>query len=78
MLHLYLSTSKYQLPNQYSLIMSIWKNTPTIEILNASGKGCLVEHVGIEFIEVGDDYLKARMPIDHRTTQPFGILHGGA
>lgn len=35
-------------------------------------------HIGLEFIEVGPDFLKARMPVDHRTTQPFGILHGGA
>ncbi len=35
-------------------------------------------HIGIEVMEVGDDYVKARMPVDHRTTQPFGILHGGA
>ena len=35
-------------------------------------------HIGFEFIEVGDDYLKAKLPVDHRTTQPFGILHGGA
>ncbi|MCB1532618.1 MAG: hotdog fold thioesterase [Alphaproteobacteria bacterium] len=35
-------------------------------------------HIGIEFLERGDDFLKARMPVDERTTQPFGILHGGA
>ncbi|MCB1721248.1 MAG: hotdog fold thioesterase [Alphaproteobacteria bacterium] len=35
-------------------------------------------HIGIEFTEVGEDYLKGRMPVDERTTQPFGILHGGA
>ena len=35
-------------------------------------------HIGMEFTEVGPDYLKARMPVDERTTQPFGILHGGA
>jgi 1,4-dihydroxy-2-naphthoyl-CoA hydrolase len=38
----------------------------------------MVEHIGIEFTEVGDDYLKARMPVDHRTRQPYGLLHGGA
>lgn len=42
------------------------------------GKGCLVEHLGIEFTEVGDDYLRAKMPVDARTHQPFGLLHGGA
>ena len=38
----------------------------------------MIEHLGIEFLEVGDDYVKARMPVDHRTIQPFGLLHGGA
>ena len=38
----------------------------------------MVEHLGIEFLETGDDYLKARMPVDHRTQQPMGLLHGGA
>ena len=36
------------------------------------------EHLGIEWTEIGDDYLKAKMPVDHRTMQPFGLLHGGA
>jgi uncharacterized protein (TIGR00369 family) len=38
----------------------------------------MVDHLGIEFLEVGDDYVKARMPVDRRTIQPFGLLHGGA
>jgi 1,4-dihydroxy-2-naphthoyl-CoA hydrolase len=38
----------------------------------------MVEHLGIEFIELGKDYIIARMPVDHRTHQPFGLLHGGA
>jgi uncharacterized protein (TIGR00369 family) len=38
----------------------------------------MVDHLGIEFLEVGDDYVKARMPVDRRTVQPFGLLHGGA
>ncbi|AQG79312.1 hotdog fold thioesterase [Spirosoma montaniterrae] len=38
----------------------------------------IVGHLGIEFIEAGEGYLIARMPVDHRTHQPFGILHGGA
>src|SRR5690606_16183233 len=36
------------------------------------------EQLGIEFTEVGDDFLRAKMPVDHRTRQPFGLLHGGA
>jgi len=38
----------------------------------------MVEHLGIKFIEIGPDYLKATMPVDHRTKQPMGLLHGGA
>ncbi len=38
----------------------------------------MVEHLGIEFLEIGSDYITARMPVDHRTQQPFGLLHGGA
>ena len=38
----------------------------------------MVNHIGIEFIELGDDFIKARMPVDHRTHQPMGLLHGGA
>ncbi|MCB0239451.1 MAG: hotdog fold thioesterase, partial [Anaerolineae bacterium] len=38
----------------------------------------MIEHLGIEFIELGDDFLRARMPVDRRTVQPAGLLHGGA
>ncbi|MCP5420676.1 MAG: hotdog fold thioesterase [Gammaproteobacteria bacterium] len=58
--------------------MSIWRVPFTLEQLNAGAAGTLVEHIGIEFLEIGDDYLRARMPVDHRTIQPAGILHGGA
>lgn len=50
----------------------------TPEGLNDFSKGCMVEHVGIKFTEVGTDYIKAEMPVSHKTTQPFGLLHGGA
>ncbi|MEZ4659618.1 MAG: hotdog fold thioesterase [Caldilineaceae bacterium] len=50
----------------------------TIEQLNQWSPGTLVEHLAIEFIERGDDFLRARMPVDARTVQPFGQLHGGA
>ncbi len=49
-----------------------------LESLNAFGKNTLPGHIGIEFTEIGDDFLIARMPVDSRTHQPFGILHGGA
>ncbi len=42
------------------------------------GKGNMGEHLGIEFLEIGEDYLLAKMPVDHRTKQPLGLLHGGA
>ncbi|MFP4097172.1 MAG: hotdog fold thioesterase [Alphaproteobacteria bacterium] len=38
----------------------------------------MAEHIGLELLEIGQDYLKGRMPVDYRTVQPFGILHGGA
>ena len=58
--------------------MSIWYAKPTLEALQQQAAGTLIEHLGIEFVEVGDDYLRARLPVDARTVQPFGILHGGA
>ncbi len=58
--------------------MSIWKTDPSIEALNDIGRSSLPGHLGIEFIEVGDDYIKAKMPVDKRTKQPMGLLHGGA
>ncbi len=56
----------------------IWKQPVTVEGLNQILNNTLPEHLGIEIIEVGDDYLKAKMPVDNRTVQPFRILHGGA
>jgi 1,4-dihydroxy-2-naphthoyl-CoA hydrolase len=58
--------------------MSIWSVQSTLEGLNAFSRNTLVEHIGIEFLEIGDDYIRARMPVDHRTVQPLGLLHGGA
>lgn len=48
------------------------------EQLNTMNKNTLMEALGIEFIEAGDDIIKAKMPVDHRTHQPMGLLHGGA
>jgi 1,4-dihydroxy-2-naphthoyl-CoA hydrolase len=57
----------------------IWFNKAlTAEHLQPMGKGTMGEHLGMEFIELGDNYIKARMPVDHRTKQPYGLLHGGA
>jgi 1,4-dihydroxy-2-naphthoyl-CoA hydrolase len=57
---------------------SIWKTPILLEALNDTGQGSMGGHIGIEFIEVGPDYLVGRMPVDHRTVQPYGLLHGGA
>jgi 1,4-dihydroxy-2-naphthoyl-CoA hydrolase len=48
------------------------------EMANKISRNTLIEHLGIEFIEMGEDYIKAKMPVDHRTKQPLGLLHGGA
>lgn len=50
----------------------------SLETLNDLGKGNLGEHLGIEFTELGSDYIIAKMPVDNRTRQPLGLLHGGA
>jgi 1,4-dihydroxy-2-naphthoyl-CoA hydrolase len=58
--------------------MGIFKEATTVDILNAWSKNTLTERLGIEFLTIGDDYLEARMPVDARTHQPMGLLHGGA
>ncbi|TPG62639.1 hotdog fold thioesterase [Ewingella americana] len=58
--------------------MALWKRETTLDALNHHSQGCMVGHVGIEFTLLGDDHLEATMPVDSRTTQPFGLLHGGA
>jgi 1,4-dihydroxy-2-naphthoyl-CoA hydrolase len=59
--------------------MSIWFNKQlSIEQLNGNGKESMSEFLGIEWVELGDNFLSARMPVDHRTKQPYGLLHGGA
>jgi len=58
--------------------MSIWKNPVTLDQLNTPIRKTMASHLGIEFTEVGEDYLAARMPVDERTIQAFGLLHGGA
>ena len=57
---------------------AVWVVKPDIEALNTLHEGCAVAHMGIEMTEVGDDYLCGRMPVDERTRQPFGLLHGGS
>lgn len=58
---------------------TIWhKKDLGMDDLVPLGKGSMSEYIGIEWTEIGPDYLKARMPVDHRTRQPYGLLHGGA
>ncbi len=62
----------------FSIPMSIWFHQAVPEALTDLSAGTMVEHLGIEFLEVGEDSLTARMPVDPRTIQPAGLLHGGA
>lgn len=58
---------------------AIWKSYgATLADLNSLGKGTMAEVLDIRFTEIGDNYLKASMPVDNRTRQPYGLLHGGA
>lgn len=57
--------------------MRIWKQDISVEKLTAVSANSAVSHLGIEFLEVGDDFIRARVPVDSRTTQPYGLLHGG-
>jgi 1,4-dihydroxy-2-naphthoyl-CoA hydrolase len=58
--------------------MTIWRSPRSVADLNVGRGGTLVEHLGIEFCEIGDDFVRATMPVDQRTRQPYGLLHGGA
>jgi 1,4-dihydroxy-2-naphthoyl-CoA hydrolase len=58
--------------------MPIFKAEVTLEMLNKMSVNTMLQHIGIQFTKVGNGTIEARMPVDHRTHQPFGILHGGA
>ncbi len=59
--------------------MSIWFNKElSIQQLEQPGKDTMAQFLGIEWTEIGDNFLKAKMPVDQRTKQPYGLLHGGA
>jgi uncharacterized protein (TIGR00369 family) len=55
----------------------IWKQTVSVESLTRIHHQTVVDRLGVEFLEVGDDFIRARVPVDERTRQPYGILHGG-
>jgi 1,4-dihydroxy-2-naphthoyl-CoA hydrolase len=56
----------------------IWKKPATCEQINAVHQSTLCGRIGIELLEIGDDFIRGRMPVDERTVQPMGIVHGGA
>jgi 1,4-dihydroxy-2-naphthoyl-CoA hydrolase len=58
--------------------MAIWKQDTSLERLNGWRHNTLLEVLGIHVTAVGDDWLQGTMPVDHRTHQPYGLLHGGA
>jgi len=56
----------------------VFLSPPTLEQLNTPTVPSLGDHIGLVFTGIGDDFLEATLPVDHRTIQPFGVLHGGA
>ena len=58
--------------------MAIWTKPISTEILTTSHIDTAAERLGIEFVEIGDDFVRGRMPVDARTKQPYGVVHGGA
>jgi 1,4-dihydroxy-2-naphthoyl-CoA hydrolase len=58
--------------------VTIWRSLRSVAELNSGRAGTMIEHLGIEFTEIGDDFIRGTMPVDERTRQPYGLLHGGA
>lgn len=56
----------------------VFLSPPTLAQLNTPSLPTLVDHIGLVFTGIGEDFLEATLPVDHRTIQPFGVLHGGA
>ena len=57
--------------------MAIWQKPISLDLLNQGALNTAISRLGIEFTEVGDDFLRGRVPVDERTVQPYGLLHGG-
>ena len=57
---------------------AIWTKPISTEILTTTHIDTAAERLGIEFVEIGDHFIRGRMPVDHRTKQPYGVVHGGA
>ena len=58
--------------------MALWKQQATLDVVNGWSPNTMIAHLGIRITDIGDDYLRGTMPVDARTKQPFGLLHGGA
>ena len=58
--------------------MQIFQEKIDVKALNGLSRNTMLEHIGIQFTDAGDDFLEATMPVDSRTHQPLGLLHGGA
>jgi 1,4-dihydroxy-2-naphthoyl-CoA hydrolase len=58
--------------------MTIWRSLQTVADLNGNAAGTLIANLGILFTEIGDDFIRGTMPVDARTVQPYGLLHGGS
>jgi 1,4-dihydroxy-2-naphthoyl-CoA hydrolase len=58
--------------------VAIWKQSNDLDRVNAWNRNTLVEHLGMRVTEIGTDFVRGTMPVDARTKQPFGLLHGGA
>jgi 1,4-dihydroxy-2-naphthoyl-CoA hydrolase len=58
--------------------MAMWKQSTDLATLNSWNRGTAAEALGIVYTQIGDDFLRGTLPVDARTKQPFGLLHGGA
>lgn len=58
--------------------MALWKQHATLDLVNSWSPNTMIATLGIRFTDIGDDYLRGTMPVDARTHQPYGLLHGGA
>ena len=57
--------------------MSIWQKPISLALMQQAAQNTAIAHLGIEFLDFGDDFIRGRVPVDARTVQPFGLLHGG-
>jgi 1,4-dihydroxy-2-naphthoyl-CoA hydrolase len=58
--------------------MPLWKQQPTLDLVNGWSPNTMIEALGIRFTDIGEDYLRGTMPVDERKNQPYRLMHGGA